>query len=90
MQPFTVEINRHGLAHDMRRLGVDPATAAGTDRLLGRLADALTLARLSAPRGIFTGPELAELDELAEALYLHVVNAVDARLADGLAPPVVD
>jgi len=87
MQSFSVDINRHGLAHDMRRLGVDPSTAAATDRLLGRLADALTLARLSAPRGVFAGAALAELDELAEELYLQIVNVVDARLADGLAPP---
>lgn len=90
MQPFTVDINRHGLAHDMRRLGVDPSAAAGTDRLLGRLADALTLARLAAPRGTFAAGDLAELDELAEAIYLQIANAVDARLADGLAPPVAD
>ena len=69
----------------MHRLGVDPAVAANTDRLLGRLAEALTLARLVAPRGIFSAP--AELEILADELYLNIANAVDARLSAGLELP---
>ena len=88
MQPFSIDINRHGLAHDMRRLGVDNGTAIDTDRVLGRLADALTLARLAAPRGVFT--HTAELDELVDAVYLKIVQAVDDRLADGIPPAEAD